>query len=127
MGSSPGLGGNPSPATDREFAVRRRSMEAAANAQRQAVSPDAFAAFYDKAFSEVYRYLSAAVFGDQALAEDLTQETFASVVTAVRDGRAGSLTMPWLMGVAPSQADRSLPQHVARTTEIGHGMVGRGG
>ena len=75
-------------------------MEAAANAHCQAVSPDAFAAFYDKSFAEVYRYLSAAVFGDRALAEDLTQETFASVVTAVRDGRAGSLTMPWLMGVA---------------------------
>jgi RNA polymerase sigma-70 factor, ECF subfamily len=75
-------------------------MKAAANAHRQAVSPDAFAAFYDRTFADVYRYLSTAVFGDRALAEDLTQETFTSVVTAVRDGRAGSLTMPWLMGVA---------------------------
>ena len=40
------------------------------------------------------------MFGDRALAEDLTQETFASVVIAIRDGRAGSLTMPWLIGVA---------------------------
>ncbi|MEP7114157.1 MAG: sigma-70 family RNA polymerase sigma factor [Ilumatobacteraceae bacterium] len=75
-------------------------MKAAANAHSQAVSPEAFAVFYDKAFAEVYRYLAAAVFGDQAVAEDLTQETFASVVTAVRDGRAVALTMPWLMGVA---------------------------
>jgi RNA polymerase sigma-70 factor, ECF subfamily len=72
----------------------------AAAAHHQAVSPDEFTVFYDKTFAEVYRYLSTAVFGDRALAEDLTQETFASVVTAVREGRAGSLTMPWLMGVA---------------------------
>ena len=74
-------------------------MKAAA-AHRQAVSPDEFAVFYDRTFPDVYRYLSAAVFGDRALAEDLTQETFASVVAAVRQGRAGSLTMPWLIGVA---------------------------
>ena len=72
----------------------------AAGAHRQAVSPDSFAAFYDKSFAEVYRYLSAAVFGDRALAEDLTQETFASLITAVRDGRAETQSMPWLMGVA---------------------------
>jgi RNA polymerase sigma-70 factor, ECF subfamily len=74
-------------------------MNARANL-REAISPDEFAVFYDKTFAEVYRYLSAAVFGDRALAEDLTQETFASVVTALRDGRAASLTMPWLIGVA---------------------------
>jgi RNA polymerase sigma-70 factor (ECF subfamily) len=75
-------------------------MESAASAHRPAVSPDAFAAFYDKSFAEVYRYLSSAVFGDRALAEDLTQETFTSVVVAIRDDRAGSLTMAWLIGVA---------------------------
>jgi len=72
----------------------------AASAHRRAISPDEFAAFYDHSFPEVYRYLSAAVFGDRALAEDLTQETFASLVTAVREGRAETQSMPWLMGVA---------------------------
>lgn len=72
----------------------------AAAARRETDSSDEFVVFYDKTFAEVYRYLSAAVFGDQALAEDLTQETFASVVSVVREGRAGSLTMPWLIGVA---------------------------
>ena len=38
-------------------------------AHHEAASPDEFTVFYDKAFAEVYRYLSAAVFGDQALAE----------------------------------------------------------
>ena len=75
-------------------------MEAQSWAQRQAITPDAFAAFYDRAFPDVYRYLARAVFGDRAVAEDLTQETFTSVVTTIRAGRQVSLTMPWIMGVA---------------------------
>jgi DNA-directed RNA polymerase specialized sigma24 family protein len=38
---------------------------------------DQFSAFYGTAFGSVYRYLLRAVVGDHALAEDLTQETFA--------------------------------------------------
>ena len=65
-----------------------------------AVSTDAFVAFYNSAFADVYRYLSRAVLGDRALAEDLTQETFASVVAAVRSGRPEAQTLPWVIGVA---------------------------
>jgi RNA polymerase sigma-70 factor, ECF subfamily len=63
-------------------------------------SPEAFAAFYDATFDAVYRYLSRAVFGNRVLAEDLTQETFASVVSAVRNGSPGTQTLPWVIGVA---------------------------
>lgn len=63
-------------------------------------SPATFAAFYDTTFDVVYRYLSRAVFGDRMLAEDLTQETFAAAVTAVRAGSANAQTLPWIIGVA---------------------------
>jgi len=63
-------------------------------------SPATFAAFYDATFDAVYRYLSRAVFGNRALAEDLTQETYASVVAAVRNGSPGAQTLPWVIGVA---------------------------
>ena len=62
--------------------------------------PAAFAGFYDRAAGEVFRYLARALLGDRAAAEDLTQETFAVVVSAARTGRAEALTMPWVMGVA---------------------------
>jgi RNA polymerase sigma-70 factor (ECF subfamily) len=68
--------------------------------KRVAMTPDAFAEFYNRAFRDVYRYVFRAVLGDRALAEDLTQETFASVVKAVRDGRAEINSMPWMIGVA---------------------------
>jgi RNA polymerase sigma-70 factor (ECF subfamily) len=61
---------------------------------------DRFSAFYDTAFGTVYRYLLRAVLGDHALAEDLTQETFAVAVAAARAGRSEALTLAWLLGVA---------------------------
>ena len=64
------------------------------------MSPDACAEFYDRAFAEVYRYLCRAVLGNRALAEDLTQETFASVVAAERAGHAQLQSMSWVIGVA---------------------------
>jgi RNA polymerase sigma-70 factor, ECF subfamily len=64
------------------------------------VSPDPFAAFYDQAFGEVYRYLLRALLGNSALAEDLTQETFTSIVAAIADGRAELQSLPWVIGVA---------------------------
>lgn len=72
----------------------------AADGNRQEVSPDALAAFYNRAVREVYHYLFRAALGDQALAEDLTQETFASIVIAINAGRAEALEMPWVIGVA---------------------------
>jgi RNA polymerase sigma-70 factor (ECF subfamily) len=40
------------------------------------------------------------VLGDRALAEDLTQDTFAVVVEAARAGRLEALSLAWVMGVA---------------------------
>jgi RNA polymerase sigma-70 factor, ECF subfamily len=73
---------------------------AAAHGDRGVASSVDLAAFYDRSFSEVYHYLSRAVLGNRPLAEDLTQETFASIVAAVTAGRAELHSMPWVMGVA---------------------------
>lgn len=75
------------------------------------MSPDACAEFYDRAFDEVYRYLCRAVLGDRALAEDLAQETFASVVAAERAGHAQMQSMSWVIGVARHK----LVDHYRRT------------
>jgi RNA polymerase sigma-70 factor, ECF subfamily len=64
------------------------------------MSPDACAELYDRAFRDVYRYLCRAVLGDRALAEDLTQETFAAVLAADRTGHAQVHSIPWVIGVA---------------------------
>ena len=75
------------------------------------MSCDACAEFYDRAFEVVYRYLCRAVLGNRALAEDLTQETFAAVVAAERAGRAQLQSMPWVIGVARHK----LADHYRRT------------
>ncbi|HSB87723.1 MAG TPA: sigma-70 family RNA polymerase sigma factor [Ilumatobacteraceae bacterium] len=64
------------------------------------ITPTAFGEFYDRAAKDVFAYLVRGLLGDRATAEDLTQETFAAVVVAVRSGRAEALTMPWVIGVA---------------------------
>jgi len=64
------------------------------------MSPDACAELYDRAFGDVYRYLCRAVLGDRELAEDLTQETFTSVLAAERIGHAQVQSIPWVIGVA---------------------------
>lgn len=54
---------------------------------------------YDRALPDVYGYLAARC-GSDALAEDLTSETFLAAVDAVRRGRVPRLTVAWLIGVA---------------------------
>jgi RNA polymerase sigma-70 factor (ECF subfamily) len=53
-------------------------------------------ALYDQALPEVYGYLLDRC-GDVATAEDLTAETF---LAAVRRADAGSISIPWMIGVA---------------------------
>ena len=55
-------------------------------------------ALYDEALPQVYGYLLARC-GQQAVAEDLTAETFLAAVDAVRAGPA-PLSTGWLIGVA---------------------------
>lgn len=64
------------------------------------MTSDAFTALYDRTFADVYRYLYRGVLGNRSLAEDLTQETFAAVVTAAREGRAEVQSVPWMLGIA---------------------------
>lgn len=71
-----------------------------AKGESPVISPTAFAEFYDRSAPEVYRYLARCVLGNRAVAEDLTQDTFAAVVVAARTGRDEALTLPWVMGVA---------------------------
>jgi RNA polymerase sigma-70 factor (ECF subfamily) len=75
-------------------------MEVAAEGSGKAISPVAFAEFYDDAAKRVFRYLARSVLGDRSIAEDLTQETFTAVVVAAQAGRPEALSLPWVMGVA---------------------------
>jgi hypothetical protein len=59
----------------------------------------AFLAFYDDAFPQVYRYFSLRCHG-QALAEDLTADTFVAAVDAFRRAESPPMTLPWVIGVA---------------------------
>ena len=67
---------------------------------RVRLTPDAFTALYERTFADVYRYLYRGVIGNRSLAEDLTQETFAAVVTAAREGRSEVQSLPWMLGIA---------------------------
>ena len=70
--------------------------------QRQPANPDqapALLALYDRALPEVYGYLVARC-GNQAVAEDLTAETFLAAVGAVQRDAVSDLTVAWLVGVA---------------------------
>lgn len=63
------------------------------------VDLDQFRALYFESLPHVYGYLLHRVAGNEALAEDLTQETYLAAVRQLPHGRA-SLSVPWLIGVA---------------------------
>ena len=54
---------------------------------------------YDRALPQVYGYLAPRC-GSDAVAEDLTAETFLAAVSAVRRQAVPDLTVAWLVGVA---------------------------
>jgi RNA polymerase sigma-70 factor (ECF subfamily) len=60
---------------------------------------EALLALYDDALADVYGYLLRRC-GSAPVAEDLTSETFAAAVVAVRQDRVPSMTVAWLIGVA---------------------------
>jgi RNA polymerase sigma-70 factor (ECF subfamily) len=72
---------------------------------------------YDRALPQVYGYLRARVPGD-ALAEDLTAETFLAAVQAVRKQPAPDLTIGWLVTVARNK----LVDHWRRTAREERGL-----
>jgi RNA polymerase sigma-70 factor (ECF subfamily) len=68
--------------------------------QRDPIEPrHTLVALYDSALPEVYGYLASRC-GSDAVAEELTSETFLAAVDAVRRDRVPDLTVAWLIGVA---------------------------
>ena len=59
----------------------------------------ALLAMYDRALPQVFGYLRARV-GNEAVAEDLTAETFLAAVQAIQRDAIPHLTVAWLVGVA---------------------------
>lgn len=59
-----------------------------------------FAQLYDEAMPQVYRYLLRGAAGSQALAEDLTQETFTAAVREIDRGNGEVVSVAWLITVA---------------------------
>ena len=59
----------------------------------------AFVSLYDRALPEVYGYLRRRC-SDDAVAEDLTSETFLAAVKAIKQDDVVGLGVPWLIGVA---------------------------
>jgi RNA polymerase sigma-70 factor (ECF subfamily) len=59
----------------------------------------ALLAMYDRALPQVYGYLRVRA-GTDAVAEDLTADTFLAAVQAIERGTVPNLTVAWLIGVA---------------------------
>jgi RNA polymerase sigma-70 factor (ECF subfamily) len=59
----------------------------------------ALLAMYDRALPQVYGYLRVRA-GNEAVAEDLTAETFLAAVQAIERDAVAQLTVAWLIGVA---------------------------
>jgi RNA polymerase sigma-70 factor (ECF subfamily) len=62
--------------------------------------PGSFRAFYEEALPRVYGYLLQRLGGSAATAEDLTQETFLTVVAEVRKGGEIDAPVAWAIGIA---------------------------
>jgi RNA polymerase sigma-70 factor (ECF subfamily) len=60
---------------------------------------EALLALYDRALPQVFGYLITRC-GDEAVAEDLTAETFLAAVDATKRDAVERLTIAWLIGVA---------------------------
>jgi RNA polymerase sigma-70 factor (ECF subfamily) len=61
---------------------------------------DSFGRFYDAAVSRVYGYFLHRCGGSEAVAEDLTQETFLAAVAELRKDRRVDTPMAWIFGIA---------------------------
>jgi RNA polymerase sigma-70 factor (ECF subfamily) len=68
-----------------------------------AEAPEQFVAFYRTHLSDVYGYLLRLCAGDRALAEDLTQDVWLSLVEELRRGRLERADIRWLITVARSR------------------------
>jgi RNA polymerase sigma-70 factor (ECF subfamily) len=64
------------------------------------LDPARFKELYDRALPVVYGYFFKRVGGSEALAADLTQETFVSAIRSLKRGASVEMPMPWLMSIA---------------------------
>ena len=79
--------------------TRWQEPGAPAPAQSALLDQQRFRALYFESLPHVYGYLLHRVGGNQALAEDLTQETYLAAVSELRRSDV-VLSVPWLIGVA---------------------------
>jgi RNA polymerase sigma-70 factor (ECF subfamily) len=63
-------------------------------------SPGEFRAFYEQALPRVYGYFFHRCGGAEAVAEDLTQETFLAAVGELRKGVLVEAPVSWVLGIA---------------------------
>ena len=69
-------------------------------AELVALEPGSFGRFYDMALPRIFGYFLQRTGGSQAVAEDLTQETFVAAVRELRRERCPDEPMPWIFGIA---------------------------
>src|SRR6266545_1978152 len=81
-------------------AAEPTAIERAAELTSVFASESAFRAFYDQALPKVYGYLVNRCAGDHSLAEELTQQAFASAIRERHrfDGRSDPII--WVVGIA---------------------------
>lgn len=96
-----------------------RSVQEPETAAARLDDPAAFAAFYDHAVPRIYGYFSHRCGGASGIAEELTQETFVTAVTAIRAGRPIAAPLPWLFGIARHK----LLDHYRREARTGAGKL----
>jgi RNA polymerase sigma-70 factor (ECF subfamily) len=64
------------------------------------LEPETFRMFYDRALPVVFGYFVKRCGGRMDVAADLTQETFASAVSALRRGAQVDAPLPWIVTIA---------------------------
>jgi RNA polymerase sigma-70 factor (ECF subfamily) len=67
------------------------------------MTPDAFCAFYRAHLDDVYGYLLRLCAGDDAQAEDLTQDVWVALIEELRQGHTDRADVRWLITVARSR------------------------
>jgi RNA polymerase sigma-70 factor (ECF subfamily) len=94
-------------------------LAAAETSARHLTDPDAFRAFYAEALPCVYGYFFMRCGAEQAIAEDLTQETFMAAVAELNRGRPVTAPLPWIVGIARHK----LIDHLRRQRRAGWSLV----
>ncbi len=100
--------------------------ELALLARARKLDPDALAEIHDLYYAPIFRYVAFRV-GDRELAEDLTSEVFARLLSALRDHTSPRNTLRgWLYGVAARVvSDHHRKQYRTPETELDESIISR--